>query len=834
MHRNTIYLIDGTSICYRSFFAIKLSTSRGFPSGAVYGFFKTLRKILSKYNPSYMGVCFDVSRKTFRQEKFKEYKINRPPIPDDLGTQIPLIKKMVNYLGVTLIEREGFEADDLIATLSKMNDHDNETIVIVSSDKDLFQLLSGERVIMYNPNQDKFWKENDFFKEYGFSPLKIIDFLALAGDSADNIPGAKGIGKVGAAKLVREFSSVENIFDNLDKVSEKMRKIILENKANIFLSKELVTLNACELDVRQEDLKIRDTDYPELYKMFSELEFKSLLKEIPSPSINSAIEVKQEDSSGFLNGLTEDSLCVFLEAGYGYVFNEKKQCVHKAEIKDLRKVLEDEKVTKISYAFKEQLRAFSDLKINGIWFDVKIAAYLIDAAADYELTDLVYRYLGEAVPKIPVLCAPGYIYRLYRILSSRLKEESLDKLFFEVEMPLVEVLADMEKWGVKIDLPAMQSLLEKVERKLEKVQKDIFIAAGKEFNLNSPRQLRSILFDDLKIAPLGKTKTGYSTGVDVLKKLSLNYPIAEFILEYRELSKLKTTYILPLIESVRDKYGKLYAQFNQTGTQTGRLSSASPNLQSIPVKGEFSSDLRGAFISSFKNGRLLSADYSQIELRILAHFSGDERLVEALKNNSDVHRVTAALLFSVSEGEVSEFQRNLAKRVNFGIIYGMGPYGLAQELGITPREAESFIGEYFLRYPKVGEYIQGICARLEKEGEVRTILNRKRFLPDFNSSNAGLREFARRQAVNTPIQGSCADLIKVAMLKIYKAFKQRKLKAKLIIQIHDELIFDLPQDEIEEVVDIVKENMEKSIVLNVPVEVNLKLGKNWADMEKIG
>ncbi|MBU0693246.1 MAG: DNA polymerase I [Candidatus Omnitrophica bacterium] len=834
MSKDTIYLVDGTSICYRSFFAIKLSTREGVPTGAVYGFFKTLRKIISQHKPTHVGICFDVSRKTFRQEKFKEYKIQRPPCPDGLRAQIPLIKKLIHLLGVALIEKEGFEADDIIASFSKRAAKDNLSTVIVSPDKDVYQLIDGNRVVVYNPNQEKFLNEDDFVKEFGFAPVSMVDYLSLAGDSADNIPGAKGIGKVGAAKLIKSFATVENIFDNLDQTLPNLREVLIRNRENIFLSKELIKLSFPDLNLTWQDLKIKEPNYTEIYKMFRELEFNALLREIPLPPSNLKIKVREKISLSSLEELKKDKVIFFIKEEQAYVFNDKETCVHKIKLENIKNLLEDEKVEKISYDFKQQMVALGDIAIKGAWFDVKVAAYLINPSfPDYTLPTLAACYL-EDFAEISPEAAPCFIYQLYQVLSPKLKEQALGELFFNVEMPLVYVLTDMQRYGVKVDIVVLESLLSEVKKKLASVEEEIFNIAGKKFNLNSPKALRVVLFQELKMPSFKKTKTGYSTNEAVLEKLSSQYEIARFLLEYRHLNKLKTTYILPLMEQVRLKGGRLHAQFNQTSTQTGRLSSSSPNLQSIPVKGEFSSHLRKAFISSFKGGNILCGDYSQIELKILAHFSGEDYLIEAFKKNRDIHRYTASLLFGIQESEVADTQRDLAKKVTYSIIYGMSSYGLSEELKITPTQAQRFIEDYFLRYPKVKDYIQRVYEEAAKDGFVKTILGRKRNLPDFNSPNLNLREFSRRCAINTPIQGSCADIIKVAMVKIYKEFKQENLGAKLIIQIHDELVFDVPMQECEMVAGIVKRNMEESIKLTVPIEVNLKIGRNWAEMKEFG
>ncbi len=834
MSKKTLYLVDGTALCYRSFFAVKLSTSRGLPVGAVYGFYRTLNKIISKFGPDYIGMCFDVSRKTFRQEKFKEYKINRPPLPDDLKSQIPLIKKLVTSLGIKIVEKKGFEADDVIASLCQKAKQDDLSVVVVSSDKDLCQLIETGRVQVYNCNKDKFVTKDDFLEEYGFGPELMVDYLSLAGDSTDNIPGAKGIGKVGAVKLIKEFGSVEDIFKNLDKISPKIRKILIDNKKMVLLSRELVQLAYPRLEVKCRDLKIEKPDSKGLYEMFCELEFKAFLKSFPAPALNLDLEVKEGVSRKALEQLAKEDMSLFIQPEGSFVFDKDKKHVYKVLTSMLKEILEDERIKKISYGFKNQLTNLEGIEAKGLFFDVKIATYLLESALpDYALSTLVSHYLGEHFPEIPAEPTPYFAYQLYRLLSVKLKEEGLDRLFYEVEMPLIPILSKMQKHGVKIQTETLKNLQREVDKKCDNLRGKIFAIAGKGFNLNSPKQLAAILFDDLGITPLKRTKTGYSTNEEVLDKLSSKYPIAGFILEYRHLNKLKTTYILPLIEEVDRNEGMLHAQFNQTGTQTGRLSSSSPNLQSIPVKGEFSQALRKAFIPSSDSGYILSGDYSQIELRILAHLSGDENLIQAFDQNLDIHNFTAGLLFGIKPEKISDLQRNIAKRVNFGIVYGMSSFGLSKELKITPGEAQNFIDDYFNRYPKVKGYISKTCRRVEKEGFVTTILGRRRKLPDINSANIQLREFSRRQATNAPIQGSCADLIKVAMVNIDKELVEKGLETKLIMQIHDELVFDVVSNELDRAKIIVKKHMEGAIKLTVPVKVNLKAGKNWGDMEEV-
>ncbi|MBP7088220.1 MAG: DNA polymerase I [Candidatus Omnitrophica bacterium] len=830
MSKETLYLIDGTSLCYRAFFAINLSTREGFPTGAIYGFYQTLKKIIAKFNPLYLGVCFDVSRKTFRQEKFKEYKIQRPPLPDALNAQFPLIRKLISSLGIAIVEKEGYEADDVIAYFCDKALKGNLKAIVISSDKDLLQLINDNKVSIYDYYKDQVINEEVFLKEYGFKPALIKDYLSLVGDSSDNIPGAKGIGKVGAGKLIKEFGSIEDIFSNLNKLSFKMQDLIKNNKEMIDLSKELITLQSPKLDLNWSDLKIKSPDYKEVYKMFSELEFKSLLADFSQPAGSLNIEIKEKDLRKELSGAKE--LIFSLSEDEILVFSQQDNCIYKDKASKLKDILEDKNIKKISCGFYKYLQNLREVNWQGLYFDVGIAAYLLDSSlADYELPTLVSYFLNEQASSDCDKFASYFIFKLYEQLSRKLKEENLEVLFYDIEMPLIKLLDKMQYYGLKIDLKALSKLFGNMEKEGKEIEENIFKAAGEEFNLNSPKQLAVVLFDKLKIKPFKRTKTGYSTSEEVLEILSETYPIAKAILEYRHLNKLKTTYVLPLIEAAKDNKGILHAQFNQTSTQTGRLSSSDPNLQSIPVKGKFSFSLREAFISSFEEGYLVSGDYSQIELRILAHLSEDEQLREAFKQNEDIHSFTATLLFGIKKQEVSDYQRDLAKRVNFGIIYGMSSYGLAKELKISPQEAQTFIDSYFLRYQGVKRYINKLCLQAEEEGAVKTILGRKRRLFNLKSTNVQLKDMAYRQAINTPVQGSCADLIKVAMVRIDKEFTKQNLRTRLIMQIHDELVFDVPKNELGVIKSLVKEQMEKAMDLIVPVKVKMKAGRNWAQME---
>jgi len=816
-----LYLVDGTSICYRSFYALSLSTRQGFPTGAIYGFVNTLKRIMKKFNPSYLGICFDISRKTFRQAKFKEYKIQRPPTPDKLKLQIPLIKKIINCLGIKIIEKEGWEADDLIASLVKKAEKDNIGVIIVGSDKDIFQLIYKDKVIVYEPFKDKFYDEDSFLKEFGILPSQFVDYLSLVGDTVDNIPGAKGIGKTQALNLIKKYGSVEEIYKNLENLDLSLRRILKENEENVFLSKELIKLDRIDLPIDWQDLKIKEPDFFSLYRIFKDLEFKSFLKEISLPSLKIDIEIKEGILQETKEKIKKDKICFFYIDSEVYVW---KDAIYKVSIEEVKDILEDKEIQKVSYDFK---RIFKENRVylNGCFFDIMIAAYLVNPSLpDYTLIELVNHFLNIFPQEIAINLYPYFIYKLYHPLEEKLKEYQLEDFFFKVEMPLVKVLAEMEKTGIKIDIEFLKKFSQEIERKIFEISKEIFKVTGRTFNLNSPKQLSKILFEELKIPPLKRGKRGFSTDEETLLKLSDKYPVARLIIEYRQLNKLKNTYIDNFFKEI--KKDRIFTHFAQTGAQTGRIISISPNLQNLPIQHPLAKKIRRMIISSFEDGFILSADYSQIELRILAHLSEDEKLKEAFKKDLDIHKFTASLLFNVPLDKVSTSQRGLAKKINFGIIYGMGENRLAKEANISLDEARKFIKDYFSRYPGIKEYIEKMIKQAEEKGFVRTLGGRIRFL-EKTPADPSLFE---RQAINTPIQGSAADLIKIAMVRIYEEFLKKNLSSKMILQIHDELLFDVKKEELEVVKEIVKKEMENTFKLKVPLKVNLKIGRNWLEV----
>jgi len=844
--KQRLFLIDATALCYRAFFAIKgLSTSYGQPTNAVFGFVTMLNKLLKEFSPDYLAICFDVGRETFRQKKFSEYKIQRPPMPNTLSSQIPLIKEIISAYNFPYFEQEDFEADDIIATLTEKFEDKNLEIIIISSDKDILQLVE-KNISVFSPYKEKegvIYTKEKILEKFGVTPERTVDLLALSGDPTDNIPGVKGIGEKTALELLREFGSLQDIIENLDRVSpQKIRKSIEENLEIIRLSRELVQLSKdIPLECDLETLKIQKPDHKKLFKIFKRLEFNSLLKDI-SRGI--------DDSESILRGIEKK----FDIKEASYKIKEKKECIlsfnsnkkilylssepdeiHITEsLDDVKYLLEDPNIKKIGYNLKDLKVNLSKVGINleGLFFDVQIASYLLDPTkVSYSIEDLAFEYLDIFLgPQRVEIVELNLISKLKDLFEKMLKERTLDSLFFNIEMPLVDVLADLEINGVTINFGVLEEISKELDRNLRKCIEKIYEISRERFNLNSPKQLSYVLFTKLKLPVVKKTKTGISTDEEVLKKLARDHSLPHLILEYRLLAKLKSTYVDTFKELTDPLTKKIYTTFSQIATETGRLVSIKPNLQNIPIKTQTGQQIRRIFIPSRKEDFLLSADYSQIELRILAHLSKDENLISCFKKGLDVHKYTASLIYHKEMDQVTDQMRETAKRVNFGIIYGMSPFGLSRDLELSIEEATSFIEAYFLRYPRVKDYMREKIFEAEKQGFVTTLFGRKRFLSHINSKNETLRQFAQRQTINTPIQGTAADLIKLAMINIYRILKEKKLSSKMILQIHDELLFDVPEEELSLMIGLVKEHMENVIRLYVPIKVNIKIGKNWLEM----
>jgi DNA polymerase-1 len=843
MNNKRIFLIDATAFCYRAFYAVSgLSTSFGQPTNAIYGFLNMLQKILKEKRPQFLGACFDISRDTFRLKKFAEYKKQRPAMPDDLAGQIHLIKEIVLAYGIPIFEKEGFEADDVIASLAKKARQQGFSVTIISSDKDILQLVD-EEVRVFSPYKDAgtTYDRKKVIERFGVEPDKIPDIIALMGDAADNIPSVPGIGEKTAQELIKAFGSLEKLLDNVAGIKQqKLRAAISDNIENIKLSKELALLDSdMDLIPDLESLKIKGPDYKEISRLFKYLEFKKFLKDLPALDIDTPrAEAGIIEDAQLEGAFSAGDEMFFYSSGEGDVIFALQGRILRLESQasNARKILSDSRIKKISHDFKKIKVSFqqSDLVVEGAYFDTMVAAYLLDPAKrEYSLADISADYLEEPFGNAAIGSseAVDLILKLRPKLEKELRQKQLWELFNSLEMPLVEVLADMELTGIKLDLKVLEELSGDLEKRLIKLVEEIYEQSGAQFNINSPKQLREILFNKLKLPVIKKSKTGPSTDEEVLRKLADKHKLPALLLEYRQLAKLKSTYVDALPELVSPKTGRLHSSFNQTGTETGRLSSSNPNLQNIPIKTEIGRSIRRAIIASAPGNYLLACDYSQIELRILAHLSKDESLIGAFREDKDIHRITASLIYGVAEEEVQEAMRNVAKRVNFGIVYGLSSYGLARDLNIPQAQAQTFIDQYFLRYPKVEGYIQQQIEKARKQGFVTTLLGRRRYIPEANNKNQGLRQFAERQAVNAPIQGSASDLIKLAMVEIHKEIKQKPWKSRMILQVHDELLFDVLPKELDEFVVLVKDRMENVLKLDVPVRVKIEKGKDWLNME---
>lgn len=865
-----------------------MSNSRGEPTNAVYGFATMLNKLIKDKKPDYLGITFDLKAPTFRHKKYKEYKITRKPMPDDLVHQMPIIKELVRAYNIPIFEKEGYEADDIIATISKKAVEESIDANIVTGDKDILQLV-GPHIAVHNTHKDGLIYDSQKVKErYGVGPEHIVDLMALMGDQSDNYKGVPGIGEVAACQLIKEFGSIDNLYDNLDKVErEAWRRILEKHREEACMSKELAALDTdVPIEVDFKDLKFGEPDLESLIKLFKELEFKRLLKDImPEDEWESDYKTisSKEDFEALLEKLrgvkevaidfetTNADPTIAELIGVSFCWEEKKAFYvplkHVEEetldrdyvLKELKSIFESEDIKKIGQNIKYEKIILLNHKIDlkGISFDTMIASYLLKPSKiTHGLGDIALEYLGHSMTPITELIGKGkkaitmdrvpiekvsryccedsdVTFRLKGILKERLRKYALDELFYNIEMPLVEVLASMELKGVAIDVEFLKGMSQEMEKTLSARVSDIYEMSGEEFNINSPKQLSEVLFTKMDLPVIKRTKTGISTDEEVLRRLSVLHTLPAAILEYRELMKLKSTYIDNLPELIDPKTKRLHTSFNQTVTATGRLSSSQPNLQNIPIKREAGRKIRRAFVPGSDEYILLSSDYSQIELRILAHLSGDRKLIDAFKQDRDIHTFTASLINDIPEDKVTKEMRSQAKTVNFGIIYGMSAYGLSKSLEIEPEKAQGFIEAYFERYPDIKMYLDDTIGEARQNGYVTTLMNRRRYIYDITNENTRLRQFAERTAINAPIQGSAADLIKVAMIDVYSEFKAKRLKSRMILQVHDELVFEISKTELKNVKNIIKKKMESVMELKVPIKTNISVGANWLDLKEL-
>lgn len=870
-----LVILDGNSLAHRAFHALPLlSTTTGYFTNAVYGFTTMLHRIIRQEQPDYLAVAFDAGRITFRHEEYKGYKARRKATPDELRPQFPLIKQLLAAMHIPVMELEGYEGDDLICKVVKEAERKGLEVLIVSGDRDLLQLVTEHtKALMtrkgisdlecFTPEKVK--------EKYGIEPDQVADYKGLKGDQSDDIPGAPGIGAKTAAKLIEQFSSVEGCLDNLDKLSPKLAAILREYGDQVVMSKKLATL-ACDvpISVDFDDLQLEAPDYEALVKIYHKLEFKSLIKnireEIPSPisgaydaggcrliktvsQLADLLEQIKEEGEFALNfernGVSSHDACLstlglsWENSCAAVSFPEDAQQREEMLIL-LQSVFADPDCVKLCHDAKAELIMCrrQGLDLQGIDGDTMLAAHLLNSSlSNPELDELSLKHLNQVVgfdqDEAGAAQRALTIKRLWAVLKEEVQRDDLADLFCKLELPLSIVLAEMEMQGVKLDTTRLEEMSRELGEQLLTLTADIYALAGEGFNINSPRQLGQVLFEKLRLPVIKKTKTGYSTDAEVLEKLAPLHQLPAKILEYRQLAKLKSTYVDGLQSLVSPRTGKVYTTFNQTITATGRLSSTEPNLQNIPIRDELGRKIRSAFIPSEPGWALLSADYSQIELRVMAHMSQDPCLIADFSHGEDIHARTAAAIFGVPQEDVTSDLRRRAKGINFGIIYGITDYGLARDVGVSREEAAHYIENYFLQYPGVKRYINETIREAREKGYVQTIFKRRRYLPDLLSSNRNIRSFGERTAMNTPIQGSAADIIKMAMLRIHQDLHDQGLKARLLLQVHDELIFEFPPGELETLISLVRSRMENVVELAVPLKVGMETGPNWNDMEAV-
>jgi DNA polymerase-1 len=940
-----LFLLDGMALAYRAYFSMirtPLINSKGVNTSAVFGFVNTLNKLIDDEKPDFIAVAFDTSEPTFRHKQFVDYKATREAMPDDLRPQIDKIKEVISAYNIPMIESHGYEADDIIGTLVKRAEKEGVISFMVTSDKDYMQLIN-KNIWMYKPARSVLGQKvaeievigpEGVIEKFGVGPEKVTDILALMGDKVDNVPGVKGIGEKTASALIQEYGSLENLYDNIDKITKpKLKENLITHKADAFMSKELATIyTSMPLDIDFHTLTYSEKNVSLLEKMFTDLEFKSLLKkllgsteqsvsiqavaveEAPAieqvPGFNSPMQdintyphkyytiktdsdfrklckkLKTTDEFAFdtetTSGNSMDaklvglSFCydegeafyvplLFKEQGDSDLFGKPvvqkgtsgdtlPQLTTEVVLKELKAVLENKKIRKIGQNIKYDMLVMKnhDIGLNNVGFDTMIAAYVLKPESSYKMDSLSEQYLNyKCVPiteligagkantqitmdAVPYQLASNYAsedadvtLRLYHRIEYELKKISLDTLCNEIEFPLIEVLADMEFTGVRVDTKILGDINEELKKAEIRLEKEIYELAEMKFNINSTKQLADILFNKLQLAAKRKIKTGFSTDTKVLEELRNEHPIALKLLDYRTVTKLRSTYTEGLLEIINNRTGKIHTSYNQTVAATGRLSSANPNLQNIPIRTEIGRSLRKAFVPDKKGNIILSADYSQIELRIMAHLSGDENMIKAFERKHDIHTETAAKVFKVKQDKVDANMRRKAKEVNFGLIYGIQAFGLASRLNIDQREARDIIQSYFANFPTINAWLEKTREFARRKGYTETLAGRRRYLPNINNKNSVVRQRDERVAINMPVQGTAADMIKIAMINIFNEFNKKKLKSKMILQVHDELVFDCEKSELETVKKIVQNKMKNALKLNVPIEIEMGEGINW-------
>ncbi len=893
MNDKKLMIIDGNSIINRAFYGIRLLTnSEGIYTNAVYGFLNILFKFMEEEEPDYLCIAFDMKGPTFRHEIFDEYKANRKGMPDELAMQMPILKEVLQAMNITMIEKEGYEADDIIGALAKEGEKNSLYCTIVTGDRDSLQLASDRTTIKLpvtkkGSTRTEIYDKKAFVEKYGVTPTEFIDVKGLMGDSSDNIPGVPGIGEKTAFTLIQQYKSIENIYDKIETLETRknIKESLINNKELAILSKQLATIDTkfpLNIDIDTCSLK-KTYDKEKLLKIFKRLNFKTYIDKLNLESLDSRPKDSEEththitdidqliklkdlikqnknmtyklyvDNIGGINKIISAALTID-GSSLSYI-DINPQLSEEKFIEIFKTIFEDNTIKKNGYRIKDDIVTLNQYRVslNNIGFDCMIAAYILNPTkASYQIEEIAYDYLSINLPSedsvlgkgktqiciaevekdnaIEFACTQvGSIYKLTAVLENEIKNQQQEHLYYDIELPLIRVLADMQISGFKIDKEKLKSFSAKLDIKINDLSGKIYDLAGEEFNINSPKQLGIILFEKLKLTIIKKTKTGYSTSIEVLEKLKDEHKIIKLIIDYRQVAKLKSTYADGLLNEINPLTGKIHSNFNQTITATGRISSTEPNLQNIPIRLELGREVRKVFTASTDDYLLIDADYSQIELRVLAHISEDPKMIAAFEKNEDIHTKTAAQVFEVDEKDVTPIMRNRAKAVNFGIVYGIGDFSLSQDLDITKQEAKIYIDNYLKNYEKVHEYMKDIVEYAKAKGFVTTLLNRKRYIPELKVKSFFTRSFGERIAMNTPIQGSAADIIKIAMIRVHGELEERQLKSKLILQVHDELIVETHKSEIDIVKEIVKRQMENAVSLKVPLTIDLNMGKNWYD-----
>ncbi len=876
-----LIIIDGNSIINRAFYALPdMTNSEGLHTNAVYGFTRMLFKIIDDYKPTHISVAFDMKAPTFRHKEFSEYKAGRKKMPNELGQQLQPLKELLDTFNIHRMEMAGFEADDLIGTVAKKAENDDFKVYIVTGDKDAIQLASNKTTTLITKKgvgEVEEYNYDSVVERYEMTPTQFIDLKGLMGDKSDNIPGVPGIGEKTGIKLIKEFSSIENLIENTDQLKGSVKKKIEENKEQAVFSKKLATIiTDVPIEISLDELSYGDYDKNAVIEEFKKFGFNTLIKQVlamDGGNEESIVEEKielninhLEDISAFKNEIektnklfikTVSKVGNILEKNLIYVFvsadGKNIYYINDEELELIKDIISNEEIKKIGYNLKDDYLALKpyDIQLNNMFFDIAIGEYLIDSksSTSYECSDIAMKYLTKKIKSKEELLGKGakakkfsdleleelsiyfgeilnIVYNVYPIMEKAFKEMDMEYLFYDVEMPLVEVLGSMEYEGMAVDKKQLEELGNKFKEIISNLEEEIFTVAGEKFNINSPKQLGVILFEKLELPVIKKTKTGYSTNADVLEKLRDKHEIIDKITEYRQIVKLNSTYVEGLSNIINPISGRIHSSFNQTITTTGRISSTEPNLQNIPVKTEMGREIRKVFIAK-DNCKLVDADYSQVELRVLAHMSDDEHMIDAFQHNMDIHSKTASQIFGVDINDVTSLQRSEAKAINFGIVYGKTDFGLAQDLNIPVPKAKAYIESYFANYDKIKVFMDEAIKNATDKGYALTIFNRRRYIPEINSSNFMVRNQGKRFAMNAPIQGSAADIIKIAMVNVFTRLKDENLKSRLILQVHDELIVEALEEEIDKVCSIVKEEMESAVNLQVHLDVDLNVGDSW-------